>query len=61
MKPRFYPLLARALEEGAFLGYRRAFKHCEAPDEQRIVENIVDACLLVLGEHFVFDDDSTVP
>jgi predicted Zn-dependent protease with MMP-like domain len=59
VKPRFYPVLIRALEEGARLGYRRAFKHCQNPSEDQIVEHILDACLLVLGEHFVLEDDST--
>jgi hypothetical protein len=61
VRPRFYPVLVEALEEGARLGYRRAFKHCQSPSEEQIVESIVDASLLVFGEHFVFDDDSMAP
>jgi hypothetical protein len=59
MKPNTYVILERAVEEGARLGYRRAFKHVENPSEEAIVEAIVDGVMLTVSEVFVFSDVST--
>ena len=59
MKPNTYVILERAVEEGARLGYRRAFKHVENPSEEAIVEAIVDGVMLSVSEVFVFSDVST--
>jgi hypothetical protein len=56
MKPNTYVILERAVEEGARLGYRRAFKHVENPSEEAIIEAIVDAVMLTVSEVFVFSD-----
>jgi hypothetical protein len=59
MKPNTYVILERAVEEGARLGYRRAFKHVENPSEEAIVEAIVDGVMLTVSEVFSFSDVST--
>jgi hypothetical protein len=56
MKPNTYVILERAVEEGARLGYRRAFKHVENPSEGAIVDAIVQGVMLTVSEVFVFDD-----
>jgi hypothetical protein len=56
MKPNTYVILERAVEEGARLGYRRAFKHVENPSEEAIVEAIVNGVMLTVSEVFVFND-----
>lgn len=59
MKPNTYVILERAVEEGALLGYRRAFKHVENPSEEAIVQAIVDAVMLSASEVFTFPNVST--
>ena len=46
MKPNTYVILQRAVEEGALLGYRRAFKWVENPTEEQMVEALTDAIML---------------
>ena len=57
MKPKTYVILERAVEEGARLGYNRAFKHNENPSEEAIVESVVDGVMLSISEVFAFNDD----
>lgn len=57
MKPNTYVILERAVEEGALMGYRRAFKHNENPSEEAIVQAVVDAVMLSVSEVFVFTND----
>ena len=59
MKPNTYVILERAVEEGALLGYRRAFKHVENPSEDAIVQAIVDGVMLSVSEVFHFSEVST--
>jgi hypothetical protein len=59
MKPNTYVILERAVEEGALLGYRRAFKHVENPSEGAIVDAITEAVMLSVSEVFMFSDVST--
>lgn len=59
MKPNTYVILERAVEEGALLGYRRAFKHTETPTEDAIVQSIVDNVMLSVSEVFVFEEQFT--
>ena len=49
MKPNTYVILQRAVEEGALLGYRRAFKRVENPTEEQIVDAITDAVMLTVS------------
>lgn len=56
MKANTYVILERAVQEGALLGYRRAFKHNENPTEGAIVDAITDAIMLTVSEVFVFQE-----
>jgi hypothetical protein len=58
MKPNTYVILQRAVEEGALLGYRRAFKRIENPTEEQIVEALTDAIMLSVSEVFDFSHQS---
>jgi hypothetical protein len=58
MKPNTYVILQRAVEEGALLGYRRAFKRVENPTEEQIVDAITDAVMLTVSEVFDFSHQS---
>lgn len=58
MKPNTYVILERAVEEGARLGYRRAFKHVENPSEEAIVEAIVNGVMLSVSEVFEFTEQT---
>jgi hypothetical protein len=58
MKPNTYVILQRAVEEGALLGYRRAFKRVENPTEEQIVDVITDAVMLTVSEVFDFSHQS---
>ena len=60
MKPKFYPLLLRCIEDGAQIGYFRAFKHDDKPSEEIIVERIVDAITSELYEAFDIDSNSDI-
>ncbi len=51
--------MVRAVEEGALMGYRIAFKHTETPTEDAIVQSIVDNVMLSVSEVFVFQEQST--
>jgi len=58
MRPNTYVILQRAVEEGALLGYRRAFKRVENPTEDQIVEALTDAVMLTISEVFDFSHQS---
>ena len=58
MRPNTYVILQRAVEEGALLGYRRAFKKVENPTEEFIVESLTDAIMLTVSEVFEFSHQS---
>jgi hypothetical protein len=58
MKPNTYVILQRAVEEGALLGYRRAFKRVENPTEEQIADAITDAVMLTVSEVFDFSHQS---
>ena len=58
MKPNTYVILQRAVEEGALLGYRRAFKRVENPTEEQIVDAITGAVMLTVSEVFDFSHQS---
>ena len=56
MKPKLLPILERAIEEGTNLGYNRAFKHTDAPDETLIKYKIYEAIMEEIHEWFEFDE-----
>jgi len=59
MIPKTYSILERAVEEGARLGYHRAFKYVSEPSEEAIVEAIVDGVMLTVSEVFDFPEQKT--
>lgn len=60
MRPKFYPVLERSIEEGVRLGLNRAHKHDPDPTIDNIVEQIQDAVLLVLSENFIMPVDESI-
>ena len=68
MKPDTYRVLAMAVRDGAAIGYRRAHKHnenpdedrvidaIENPDEDRVIDAIEDAIMGQICEWFKFED-----
>ena len=58
MKPRFYAILVRAIEEGAQLGWRQAFKHTDNPDDQLACERIADCIMDAIDSVFEFEFES---
>lgn len=57
MKPKSYPILVHAIENGTLRGYQSAFKHKDFPDKTEIIESITTAILNEISEWFLFDDD----
>lgn len=57
MKPRTYSILSDAVEEGARLGVKRAYKHNDAPTDEQIAGNVANAIMLCITERFSFDDN----
>jgi hypothetical protein len=57
MKVRAYDVLRRAVEEGAMYGWRRAHKHTDTPEENAIVDQIIQGVLNEVCEYFDFDDE----
>lgn len=68
MKPNTYFIMERAVQEGALLGYRQAFKQVENatildpqtenPSEEEIVRAITDAIMLSVSQVFTFSQQS---
>lgn len=58
LKPRTYPILQQAIEEGVLHGYNRAYKHAEKPDEIFLVETIVRCTMDSIFEWFDIDDSN---
>ncbi|QRN98477.1 hypothetical protein JRI60_05325 [Archangium violaceum] len=57
MKVRAYDVLRRAVEEGATYGWRRAHKHTDTPEENAIVDQLIQGVLNEVCEYFDFDDE----
>ena len=57
MKAKEYNLLVRCIEDGVSLGYNRAYKHDDVPDEEYIKQQIIDAVLNEVCEWFNFGED----
>ena len=52
MKPKFNKVLEQCIETGLNLGYSRAFKHSDTPDETAIKSKQLDAILEEIYEWF---------
>ena len=57
MTPKFRVILDQAISEGVLRGYRRAYKHNEAPSEEIICETIEDCVMSSLYEYFDFPEE----
>jgi len=56
MKPKTYPILVDAVENGVKYGYHRAHKHNDDPDQDQITDAIISAVINEICEWFEFDD-----
>lgn len=56
--PKTYPLLVQAIEDGIRMGYGRAHKHSDSPDEYQLLECLVDSTILAVMDRFDIDDVS---
>lgn len=55
MKPKTYPILVDAVENGVKYGYHRAHKHNDNPDREQITDAIISAVLNEICEWFEID------
>ena len=60
MKPKFEPVLEMCIRNGIELGYNRAHKHHDNPDESLIFREIEIAINNEIYEWFNFEEDSNV-
>lgn len=56
MKPKTYPILVQAVEEGVAYGFHRAYKHADEPTEDQITDAIISAVINEICEWFEFND-----
>ena len=57
LKPNWYMLITRAVEEGVERGYTRAYKHTDSPEEHFVKDTIVDAVMLEICEIASFNSN----
>lgn len=50
MQPLWYNIVTGAVEAGLLVGYNRAYKHTDQPDQETILTQQYDAIMLALGE-----------
>ena len=55
MKPKYYDIIVRAVEEGVPYGWHRAHKHEERPTPEAVQEAIASAVIDAICEVFTFD------
>jgi hypothetical protein len=56
MKPKIIPLLENCVEVGIKLGYNRAHKHNDNPDEKTLFKNQLEAVMHQFFERFDFEE-----
>jgi predicted Zn-dependent protease with MMP-like domain len=56
LKPKTYPILVDAVENGVKYGYHRAHKHNDNPDQEQITDAVIAAVLHEIFEWFDIDD-----
>lgn len=56
MKANEYLVMSECVEKGINIGYARAFKHNDKPEEDYIKECILDAVTNQICEYFKFKD-----
>lgn len=52
LRPKTWEVLTMAVEEGVALGYHRAHKHVDQPDEQQLRQAIEEAVMGCIAEWF---------
>jgi len=57
LRPKTYPILVEAVENGVKYGYHRAHKHNDNPDQDQITDAIINAVINEIFEWFDIDDD----
>lgn len=57
MKPRSFRILERAVEEGFRMGWSRAHKHIDNPDDHTVEDNVTREIMNAICEVFSFDDE----
>ena len=61
MRAKEYLVLEMAVEQGVTLGWNRAHKHVEHPDEVAIRDHIAEAVTSEICEWFTFDQPEAEP
>lgn len=61
MKIKLHRIVTDAVEAGALLGWRRAHKHTDHPDEDMAAQQIADAVMDKLGEVLDLEDVEIEP
>ena len=56
LKPKTYPILVEAVENGVKYGYHRAHKHNDNPDRDQVTDAVINAVLNEIFEWFDIDD-----
>lgn len=56
MKANMYRLLEQCVDTGSKLGLNRAFKHTDAPTDEKITDEIVAAVMQEICEWFTFEE-----
>jgi hypothetical protein len=57
MKPKVYPVLDMAVENGVVYGVNRAYKYSDEPTREDLVAQITDAVLNSICEWFDLSDE----
>jgi hypothetical protein len=56
MKPKIRTILEMAIAEGTTVGYHRAHKHTEEPDECWVIETINNEIMNCIDLYFEFEE-----
>jgi hypothetical protein len=57
MKPKVYPVLDMAVENGVHYGLNRAYKYTDDPSREQIVAEVTEAVLNSICEWFDLSDE----
>jgi hypothetical protein len=57
MKPKTYPVLEMAVEDGVHYGINRAYKYTDDPSREQIIAEVRDAVMNSLCEWFEMSDN----
>lgn len=56
MKANTYKLVQECIEKGIRIGWNRAHKHTDKPDETVVFDRIEDAIMQEISEYFIFEE-----